>query len=212
MAIHWLCERGTPFGAPSVPDVQQIVNTSSAEMAATAATSVSIRGRRRPGGQPLRAVDRAAAREQQRCTTSLRQSRPEARVVEALEFRDGDDGLRLEQRHDLVEFVPPVLHRDRAEHDPGAGRRKVERNTLPGVRQLRQHHVAVAQPEAEQLRGDRHHGRIQLRIAEPPRLAEAKCRAVRRIDDRRPRRVRRNSAGEQVAHGDVRPPAEAVHT
>jgi len=41
MASQWLCERGTPFGRPSVPEVQQMVRMSSASTAAAASSAAA---------------------------------------------------------------------------------------------------------------------------------------------------------------------------
>ncbi len=139
-----------------MPDVQQIVATSSAETcrastcAASAARDSVVSGRGHEGQAAFRRVG-TQAQDLQRAP--LAQLHGAGCVVRALQRAHGQRRSCAGQVDDLLQFVAPELHRHRADDDAEPQRSEVQRRILRDVRQLRDQDVVAPQAELQQSQG-----------------------------------------------------------
>jgi hypothetical protein len=160
------------LGRPSVPDVQQIVATSSAETcnASTWAASAA----RDSGEAALRRL-RAQTQDLQRPTFA--QFHGALGVIGSLQRTHRQRGAGTREIDDLFQFVAAELHRHRAHDDAEPKGGEVQRGILRDVGQLRDQDVVTTQAK----------------------LQQAHCVAVRQVRDVLERQAQRRSADEHVA-------------
>jgi hypothetical protein len=115
--------------------------------------------------------------------------------------------LRASQRDDMAQFMTPVLHRYRAQHQAEARGRQVQDDELDDVRQLRNDDIALAQALVQQRRREGVDPGVEAGVTQARRLTAHELAAVRRIQHGEPLRDARGVCREQVMDRRVAPPA-----